>query len=92
MVSIQGNNCEHACGHGNWENRISIFNIFNDLYALKDQMYFQLIIILATILTNIKIRSYMNYLQIYIDEIFAKPSDYSMIIRNIPETATRTDI
>lgn len=34
----------------------------------------------------------MNYLQIYIDEIFAKPSDYSIIVRNIPENATKEDI
>jgi|JI10StandDraft_1071094.scaffolds.fasta_scaffold121768_1 hypothetical protein len=64
---MKGRNCELGCGTPNFWNKISVFNIFDQYFTLKTQIYIELAVIIVTIFVNISIRSYMNYLEIYID-------------------------
>ena len=87
---MQGDNCKGECD--SFANVVSLFNIRNNTTGVIIQEYLLLGLIVVTIVALVVSRCYMYSFQKYIDTFLVTPSDYSLIVRDIPDSATKEDL
>lgn len=92
ITDVQGSNCVSNCGTKTYTNESSIFNIFNDTTILLIQKYLLLALMVVTIVGLIILRWFQDAMHIHIDNFLATPSDFSLMVRNIPNEAKEKDV
>lgn len=92
ISDIEGENCKLNCGTETYTNKSSVFNIFDNFQTILIQKYIILGLMMVSMIAFMIMRCYMYSLQIYIDQFLTTPSDFSLMVRDIPDSATKNDI